>query len=439
MNMNLPPYDEEAEQSVLGAMILDKEAIGVAIGLLSDDDFYNSKHKVIYSCITELFNQNQHVDLITIKSKLDENKMLKPIGGIKYISNLVHSVPTSAHIKKYSDIVQAMSFRRKCIRKAEELKQAAFEGTYEDLCKNLERINDNVIKTNDIKYLPEIIEDVLKLSLERMKSHTRFTGLRTGFYDLDSVTGGLQPTDYIVIAARPSMGKTSFAVDILRNSAKSLIENDKLTIFFSLEMNKNKIAQKLISSQFQIKNEKFKFSSFDKDDLRKLEEGTKTLNSMNNIFIDDETNGTVADMYSKCHNLKVSKRKDIGLIIIDYLQLMITPKQAFDRNKEISEISRGLKKLAQAFNCPVVVLSQLSRACEARADHRPNLSDLRDSGAIEQDADLVVFLYRDEYYNPETESKGITELIIAKNREGETGTIKLAFLKEYTTFRNLER
>lgn len=433
----MPLCDREAEQSVIGSMIIDKDAVLIAGNMLEPDDFYCLENVKTFEILKSMNENDIEIDLITLKAELENKGYLEAVGGIRYIADIANSVPTSAHVKRYVKRVQELSFRRKCLIDIENVRKNVYEAEYTDLIKSIDSMADIKIKTDDIEPLTSILEDALEEVNNRMKSKDRLTGIPTGFNDIDCVLGGLQDTDYVVLAARPSMGKTAFALDILRKAAKSLKKENKIIIFFSLEMSAKKLGLRLLSSEMKIKNERFKFGDLDTNDIEILKRDAGAFENMiKDVYIDDTSSMTIQDMFSKCYTQKCNTNKQIGLIVIDYLQLIASSSNYNNRNNEVAEISRNIKKMAKEFNCPVLALSQLNRATDTRADKKPILSDLRDSGAIEQDADVVMMLHREEYYNPTPENQGKAEVIIAKHREGETGTVNLTFVKEISSFRN---
>lgn len=435
--MTMPLCDKEAEQSVIGSMIIDKDAVLIAGNMLEPDDFYCLENVKTFEILKSMNENDIEIDLITLKAELENKGYLEAVGGIKYIADVANSVPTSAHIKRYVKRVQELSFRRKCLIDIENVRKNVYEAEYTDLIKSIDSMADIKIKTDDIEPLTSILEDALEEVNNRMQSKDRLTGIPTGFNDIDCVLGGLQDTDYVVLAARPSMGKTAFALDILRKAAKSLKKENKIIIFFSLEMSAKKLGLRLLSSEMKIKNERFKFGDLDTNDIEILKRDAGAFENMiKDVYIDDTSSMTIQDMFSKCYTQKCNTNKQIGLIVIDYLQLIASSSNYNNRNNEVAEISRNIKKMAKEFNCPVLALSQLNRATDTRADKKPILSDLRDSGAIEQDADVVMMLHREEYYNPTPENQGKAEVIIAKHREGETGIVNLTFVKEISSFRN---
>ncbi|MCT4542046.1 MAG: replicative DNA helicase [Vallitalea sp.] len=433
----LPPYSLEAEQSVIGSMILDREAIATAMETLNSDDFYQPDLKLIYGLIVDLYNNSKAVDLVTLENKLKDEGVLDQIGGISYLSKLAMSVPTSAHIKNYAQIVKEKSVLRNLIKTSREIIAESYDGKnkLEDILNDAEEKIFNVMqdrRTQEFSSIKDLVVPTLNKIESIHKNQGKVTGIPTGFIDLDYKTAGLQPSDLILIAARPSMGKTAIALNMAQHAA---IKENASTAIFSLEMSKDQLVNRLLCSEAMVDAQKVRTGDLEDEDWAKIASGSSVL-SRAPIYIDDTPGITVAEMKAKCRKLKLEKGLD--LILIDYLQLMSGNGKIESRQQEISEISRSLKALAREMEAPVVALSQLSRACESRADHRPMLSDLRESGAIEQDADVVMFLYRDEYYNPETEAKNQGELIIAKQRNGPTGTVHLVWMGQYTKFASMD-
>jgi replicative DNA helicase len=432
------PHSLEAEQSVIGSMLLDREAISVASEVISGDDFYQKQLGLVFDAMVDLYNNNQPVDLVTLQDILIQRDLLDQIGGIKYLSDLATSVPTSAHIKNYAQIVSEKSNLRRLIKVTEQIAGECYQNQdkLEVILDTAEQKIFNLVQNRKAEEFTPI-KDIVLTALDSIeKAHMnqgKVTGIASGFSDLDYQTAGLQPSDLVLIAARPSMGKTAFALNMAQNVA---IRGNVPTAIFSLEMSKEQLVNRLICSEAMIDAQKVRTGSLDETDWEKIAEGSGVL-AKAPIYIDDTPGITVSEMRAKCRKLKLEK--GLGLILIDYLQLMSGNGKNESRQQEISEISRSLKALAREMQAPVVALSQLSRACETRADHRPMLSDLRESGAIEQDADVVMFLYRDEYYHPDSEAKNQAELIVAKQRNGPTGTINLVWLGQYTKFVNMER
>lgn len=432
----VPPQSLEAEQSVIGSMIMDREAIEAAKDTVNNEDFYHPDLRLIYEAIVDLYNTNKPVDLVTLQSALSDRNVLDQVGGIDYLSKLAMAVPTSAHAKHYALIVKEKATLRKVIKASQEIVADAYEGTESvDIVLNSaeERIF-NIVQNRDsgeFSSAAELVNPMLtKLEL-LTKNQGKVTGIATGFLDLDYKTAGMQASDLVLVAARPSMGKTAFALNVVQHAA---VHEKKTCAMFSLEMSKEQLLNRMVCSEAMVDAQKVRTGDLEDEDWTKISMGAVIL-AESPIYIDDTPGITIADMRTKCRKLKMEHGLD--LIMIDYLQLMSGNGKTQSREQEISEISRGLKALAREMNAPVIALSQLSRACESRADHRPMLSDLRESGAIEQDADVVMFLYRDEYYNPDTEAKNQAELIIAKQRNGPTGTVNLVWIGQYTKFKNM--
>lgn len=436
--LRVPPNNIEAEQSVLGSMLLDKNAISTASEILRGDDFYKEAHKLIYDSIIELFDKDEPADIVTIVEALRTKGILDTVGGITYITNLVSAVPTTANIKHYANIVEEKATLRKLIKSSMETMDKCYTGGEEvpvilDFAeKSIFDISQKTM-TNDFEPMSKILEKGFD-EIERLyKNKGAITGVPTGFTELDSKTSGFQRGDMILIAARPSMGKTAFALNIAQYAA---IRNNSSVAIFSLEMSKEQLAYRILCSEANIDMLKLRTGNIDDEDWVRLARSAGPIASAK-IYIDDTPGISITEMRSKCRRLKIEYGLD--LVVIDYLQLMQGRNRSENRQQEVSEISRSIKALAKELSVPVVALSQLSRAPETRTDHRPMLSDLRESGSIEQDADVVSFLYRDEYYNKETEKKNIAELIIAKQRNGPTGTVELAFIGKYTKFGNIDR
>lgn len=434
----IPPYSLEAEQSVLGSMLLDKEAINTAMETVRPDDFYKEANKEIYEAMLVLNNRNEPVDIITLSEELKRRGSLEAVGGNTYLANLSGSIATTANTKFYCQIVEDKSTLRKLIKSSSEIMGLAYENS-EEVNVIIEKAEKNIFDITQGAHkrglLP--ISEVLLTSFaqieERAANKGALTGLTTGFSDLDHKLSGLQKSDLVLLAARPSMGKTALGVNIATNA--SLKGAGKIALF-SLEMSKEQLVQRIISSTAHVDLQKIISGNLADDEWIQVVNAMGPLSRME-IYIDDTAGISMMEMKAKCRRMKVEKGLD--LIVVDYLQLMQIDGKVESRQQEISAISRGLKGLAKEMECPVLALSQLSRAPELRSDHRPILSDLRESGAIEQDADVVLFLYRDEYYDKESEKKNIGEVIISKHRNGPTGSVELVFKQEYTKFLNMER
>lgn len=430
------PQSIEAEQSVIGSMIIDKNAIVKASERLKEDDFYRDGHKVIFKAILEMFKDDMAVDLLTLLEYLKSTDQLERAGGVTYITEVSSSVPTTANLSSYIKIVEDKSLLRKLIKSSTAIiedcynKQGEVSNVLDQAEKKIFDIAENKT-SNDFEPLSDVLERGF-LEIERLFNNKGdITGIGSGFVDLDSKTSGFQKGDMVLIAARPSMGKTTFALNIAEHAA---LREGKSVVIFSLEMSKEQLAYKLLCSEANVDLLKLRTGALEDEDWENIARATGPL-SKAKIYIDDTAGVSIMEMRSKCRRLKIEY--GIDLILIDYLQLM-SGSNPDNRQQEVSEISRSIKALAKEMECPVIALSQLSRAPEQRADHRPMLSDLRESGSIEQDADLVMFLYRDEYYNKETDDKNIAECIVAKQRNGPVGTVKLAFLGQLSKFANLE-
>lgn len=436
----IPPNDVEAEQAVIGSMLTDRDAVISAIEVLKEEDFYREDNKTIYEAILNLYNRSEPIDIITLKAELTSMGMFDKIGGLEYIVGLPEKVPTTANVEKYISIVKEKSELRRLIKAANEIIEQGYDPTenIDDIMNSAEKKIFNIMQDKDQKsYSP--IKDVLIdafTELEQLYNQKQhITGVPTGFIDLDYKTAGLHNSDLILIAARPAMGKSAFALNIATNAA---LKAKVPAILFSLEMSKEQMVNRILCSEAMVDSNKVRTGKIDDDDWIKLADTMGDLSEAP-IYIDDTPGISINEIRAKCRKLKLEK--NIGLVVIDYLQLVqgSSKRSQGSREQEISEISRSLKILAKEINVPVIALSQLSRAPEQRPDHRPMLSDLRESGAIEQDADIVMFLYRDDYYNEDSEDKGLAEVIVAKHRAGSTGTVKLVWLGNYTKFANMER
>ena len=430
------PQSIEAEQSVIGSMIIDKGAIAKVAEKLNEEDFYREGHKVIYRAIFEMFRNDMAVDLLTLLEFLKSSDELDKAGGVTYITEVSSSVPTTANLESYIRIVEEKSLLRRLIKASTAIIEDSYnkQGKVEDVLDSAEKkIFDIAEKrsSSDFEPLSKVLERGF-LEIERLFNNKgEITGVGSGFADLDAKTSGFQKGDMVLIAARPSMGKTTFALNIAEHAA---LREGKSVVIFSLEMSKEQLAYKLLCSEANVDLLKLRTGALEDKDWENIAKATGPL-SKAKIYIDDTAGVSVMEMRSKCRRLKLEY--GIDMILIDYLQLM-SGSNSESRQQEVSEISRSIKALAKEMECPVIALSQLSRAPEQRADHRPMLSDLRESGSIEQDADVVMFLYRDEYYNKETEEKNIAECIIAKQRNGPVGTVKMVFIGQLSKFGNLD-
>ena len=430
------PHNQEAERSVIGSMIMDREAILIASEIITGEDFYQRQYGVIFDAMVELFNQNEPVDLITLQNLLRAKEVPEEISSMEFMRDILDSDYISTNIKKYANIVAEKSTLRRLIRANDEISNLCYGGveSLEDVLEQTEKkIFELVQRRNTGEFVP--IKQVVLNAIQKIEIASRtkgnVTGIATGFKDLDYQTSGFQPSDLILIAARPSMGKTAFVLNIAQYMA---FRHDVTVAIFSLEMSKEQLVNRLLSMESGVDAQKLRNGNLTDSDWERLVEGAEGV-ARSNLIIDDTPGITLAELRSKCRKYKLEHK--LGIVMIDYLQLMTGSGRSSDsRQQEISDISRGLKGVARELNVPVVALSQLSRAVEQRPDHRPILSDLRDSGAIEQDADMVMFLYRDAYYNKDSEMKNLAEVIVAKQRNGPIGTINLLWMPEYTAFKN---
>lgn len=434
----IPPQSPEAEAAVLGSMLLDKEAIGKAIETLKGSAFYVESNKVIFDAVVKLYDSNKAVDMITLVEELKKQGRLEEVGGVNYIASLTASIPTSANMGHYAKIVKEKAILRNLISTASQIVSESFDATtnVDALLDKAERMIFN-IASNKVESRFALLKDIIKDSIEAIdnlyqrKEHV--TGIASGFHDFDIMTAGLQPSDFVVVAGRPSMGKSALVTCIAEHVG--VIEKRPIA-FFSLEMSREQLVQRLLCSHAKVDFHKVRTGFLSQSDWPRLVNAAGKL-SESPIYIDDTPGISVLELRAKARRMK--SQYDIQLVVLDYLQLMQGTQGIENRQQEISEISRSIKALARELNVPVMAVSQLSRAVEQRSDKRPQLSDLRESGAIEQDADLVILLLREEYYNPTDENKGIAEVIIAKQRNGPVGSVKLAFINEFTRFENLAR
>ena len=432
-----PPYDEQAEASVLGAMLLDKSAITTAVEIIHAEDFYYDSHKAIFEGILRLYNKNEPADMITLSDFLKKNGQLEAVGGYTYLGRLTSGAGAVSNTEAYANIIKEKSTLRALIRAGSDIVEDSYRDD-DDVGAIIEKAEKSIFditqdnQRNGLMNMGEVMVTTFDVMQKRSENKGGLTGLTTGFIDLDRKTSGMQKADLVLLAARPSMGKTALMVNIATNSA---LKAGATVAMFSLEMSRNQLSQRILSSLSHVDLMKIISGDLTTEEWSKVIETMTYMNEMA-IYIDDTAGITPLEVKAKCRRLKAEKGLD--LVVIDYLQLMEVGGRAESRQQEISAISRQLKGIAKELDVPVIALSQLSRAPEMRADHRPILSDLRESGAIEQDADIVMFLYRDEYYNPDTEKQGLGELIIAKHRNGPTGTVELLFKGEYTKFVNLQ-
>ena len=432
------PNNVEAEQSVIGAMLMDRDAITIASEILTVDDFYQKQYGILFEAMVELYTENVPVDLITLQNRLKEKDVPPEISSLEFVRDMITKVPTSVNVGTYAKIVSEKAALRRLIRVNEEIASACYAGkdSVEEIMEDTEKKIFQVLqrKTND-EFVP--IKDVVLNALDKIEAASRMkgsvTGMPTGFIDLDYKTSGFQPSDLILIAARPSMGKTAFVLNIAEYMA---FRSNETVAIFSLEMSKEQLVNRLFALESRVDSQILRTGNLSDNDWSSLIEAAGVI-GRSNLIIDDTPGISVSELRSKCRKYKLEH--NLGIIMIDYLQLMQGSRKSESRQQEISDISRSLKEIARELQVPVVALSQLSRAVEQRPDHRPMLSDLRESGAIEQDADVVMFIYRDDYYNHDSEMKGISEIIIAKQRNGPIGTVNLVWLPQYTKFANMEK
>ena len=433
------PHSMEAEQSVIGSMLMDREAIVAASEIIHGDDFYNKSYGVVFDAMVELNDQGQPVDAVTLQNRLKEKDVPPEIASLEFIRDLMTVVPTSANIRSYATIVSEKAVLRRLIRLTEEIanncyaEKDSMEAILEDTEK---RVFDLVQRRNTGDFVPirEVVMNAMDKIEKASHSNGNVTGIATGFIDLDYRTAGMQPSDLVLIAARPSMGKTAFVLNIAQYVA---FHSGECVAIFSLEMSKEQLVNRLFAMESKVDSQHLRTGNLSDLEWEKLIESAGMI-GQSKLIIDDTPGISISEMRSKCRKFKLEM--DVKMVIIDYLQLMSgSGRGSESRQQEISEISRSLKALARELQVPVLALSQLSRAVEQRPDHRPMLSDLRESGAIEQDADVVMFIYRDDYYNPDTEKKGIAEINIAKQRNGPIGTVDLVWLPEFTKFANLQK
>ena len=432
------PHSPEAEQSVIGSMIMSRDAIVEASEIITGADFYQQQYGMVFEAMIELHDEGKAVDLITLQERLKEKDLPPEISSMEFVRDLLSAVPTSANVKYYAEIVAEKSMLRKLIKTTEEITNACYLGkekTQDILEVTEKKIFDLVQNRGSEEFVP--IRQVVLNAIEKIEKASRsqgsVTGIPTGFIDLDYKMSGFQPSDLILVAARPSMGKTAFVLNIAQYMA---FHNDVTAAIFSLEMSKEQLVNRLLALESKVDSQNIRTGNLEDEEWAKLIEGANIIGK-SNLIIDDKPGISISELRSKCRKYKMEH--NLGIIFIDYLQLMTGCGRSESRQQEISEISRSLKALARELNVPVVALSQLSRAVEQRPDHRPMLSDLRESGAIEQDADVVMFIYRDDYYNKDSENKNIAEIIIAKQRNGPIGTVNLVWLPNYTKFVNMKK
>ncbi len=434
----ISPHSIEAEQSVIGSMIMDKDAIVTASEILISEDFYQNQYGVLFDAMVELFNEGKPVDLVTLQNRLKEKELPPELSSLEFIRDLVAAVPTSANIKYYANIVKEKAVLRRLIKVTEGITNDCYlnKEPVEVILEDTEKKVFDIVQNRsggDFVSIDKIVLQSLESIEAASKSKGSVTGVATGFYDLDYRTAGLQPSDLILVAARPSMGKTAFVLNIAEYVA---VKSHVTTAIFSLEMSKDQLVKRMLAMNSKVDSQAIRSGELKDEDWGKLVESVKIIGN-SKLIIDDTPGISIAELRSKCRKYKLEH--DLGLVIIDYLQLMTGNRKSESRQQEVSDISRSLKALAREINAPIIALSQLSRAVEQRPDKRPMLSDLRESGAIEQDADVVMFIYRDDYYNHDTEEPGVAEIIIGKQRNGPTGTVKLGWQANFTKFVNLER
>ena len=437
MAERIPPHNEEAEKSVLGAVMLNREVLFDVLEEVEADDFYNTAHKEIFNAINQLYRDNKAVDVLTVSEELKKRGVLQMAGGRAYVAQLTLDVPSTVNAVEYAKIVSEKAILRRMIAASEDITDKGYKATMDatEILDYAERSIFSIAEKNQKNDYSDI-QSVLLTNIqgidEAAKNQGKVLGTPTGFKALDDKLNGLQKSNLIIIAARPAMGKTAFALNIAQQSA---VKEGSVVLIFDLEMSKEQLGQRLLSSQARVESDKLQRGMLDKKDWDRVNLALDEMQKAK-IYIDDTPGISLIEIRNKCRRLKAEKGLD--LIVIDYLQLMSSPEKGDNRQAEISAISRNLKLLAREMDCPVIALSQLSRAPEQRPDHRPNLSDLRESGAIEQDADVVIFLYRDDYYNKENSEKpGVCEINIAKNRSGPTDTIELTWVARYTKFSDM--
>ena len=433
------PHSTEAEQSVIGSMLMDREAIITASEIVMADDFYQHQYGVMYESMVELFNEGKPVDLVTLQNRLKEKDVPPEVSSLEFVRDIITTVPTSANVKYYATIVKEKAVLRRLIRVNEEIANDCYLGRdpLETILADTEKKIFDLLQSRssgDFVPIRQVALNVLENIEKASKTKETVTGVPTGFIDLDYKTSGFQPSDFILIAARPSMGKTAFVLNVVDHVA---VKKGIPCMVFSLEMSKEQLVNRMLSMESNVDSQKLRTGTLTDSDWDAVVEGVGIIGG-SKLIIDDTPGISISELRSKCRKMKLEH--GLGMVIIDYLQLMTgSGKSSDNRQQEISEISRSLKALAREMQAPVVALSQLSRACETRTDHRPMLSDLRESGAIEQDADVVMFLYRDDYYNKDSEMKDMAEVIIAKQRNGPIGTVNLVWMPQYTKFANATR
>lgn len=433
------PNSTEAEQAVIGSMIMDREAIIAASEILTPEDFYQKQFGLIFEALVELCNEGKPADLVVLQDRLKEKNAPSEISNLEYVRELLRNTETASNIEYYAGIVKEKSTLRKLIRTAEGIANTCYraDSGIDQILESAEKDMFDILQNNspsDYTPINEIAVEQLRRIAQAAKNKGGITGVPTGFYALDYMTAGLQPSDFVLVAARPSMGKTAFVLNIAQHVA---VSQKMPVLIFSLEMSQGQLFNRLLSLESKVNSQNIRTGRLTEDEWNRIGEGADTVGS-SPIYIDDTPGITVGELRSKCRRHKLEH--NIKLVIIDYLQLMTSKGRSEGRQQEVSEISRSLKALARELDVPVVALSQLSRAVEQRPNHRPMLSDLRESGSIEQDADVVMFIYREDYYHPENEEKrNIAEIIIAKQRNGPIGTAELAWNPDFTRFLNIDK
>ncbi len=433
----IPPHSYEAEESVLGGILLDNYTINTAMELLIPDDFYKKAHYKIFESMVALTDRGEPIDAVTLSEELKKSGVFEECGGLEMISRLASSVPSAANVSYYANMVKNFSLRRNVIHEASEIVTSAFDGE-KSIEEFLDETEQRILSVSDKKsdksfiHVGDIVQEAIKLVETLYDKKKSVTGIPSGFTKLDNLTAGFQNSDLFILAARPAMGKTSLALSFAQNIA---LREDLAVGIFSLEMSKEQLIMRMLSSEARVSNTKVRTGQFVESDFPKLVDAASRLADAP-IFIDDTPSLTVTELRAKARRL--AREQKLGMIIVDYLQLMRSPSYKYSREQEIADISRSLKGLAKELSVPVIALSQLNRSVEGRDDKRPRIADLRESGAIEQDADIIAFIYRDEVYNPETQDKGIAEVILGKHRSGPTGTVRLAFSGEFTRFDPLD-
>ncbi len=441
MGLKTPPHSIEAEQSILGGLLLDNSKWDVVGDKVIEEDFYRLDHRLIYRVVSRLASDGKPIDVVTVAEELERLGELENSGGMQYLGELVEKTPSATNVRAYADIVHERAVLRRLIKVSGEISDSAFNPSGRTTNELLDDAERKVFKISESKTGqeggPVSVNPVLTKTLERIdqlfNSNGSITGVTTGFKDLDEMTSGLQPSDLVIVAARPSMGKTAFAMNLVESV---LIKGEKPVLVFSMEMPADSILMRMISSLGQINQTRVRSGQLEEDDWPRLTSAVSMLKDRP-LYIDDTAGLSPTELRSRARRVAREIKQDFGMIMIDYLQLMQIPGMNEGRTAEISEISRSLKALAKELNCPVVALSQLNRSLESRPDKRPMNSDLRESGAIEQDADVIMFIYRDEYYNEDSPDKGIAEIIIGKQRNGPIGRIKLSFQGQFTKFNDL--